>query len=112
MSTGWYEFVTPGEKATTHIAYVYGDGSVYLPEGFDVVTYTDFRMAAATDRFWRLVREQHDDTGPELARRIAIGDAVLAWDFTQRLPGPDLGTADNLIAHLRAIGDAAAQEHQ
>lgn len=48
---------------------------------------------------------------PELARRIAIGDAVLAWDFTQRLPGPDLGTADNLIAHLRAIGDAAAQEN-
>jgi len=56
--TGWYEFVTPGEKATTHIAYVYEDGSVYLPEGYDIVTETDFRMAAATDRFWRLVREE------------------------------------------------------
>lgn len=55
--TGWYEFVTPGERATTHIGYVYEDGSVYLPEGPDVVTERDFRMAAATDRFWRLVRE-------------------------------------------------------
>jgi hypothetical protein len=36
---------------------VYEDGSVYLPEGPDVVTERDFRMAAATDRFWRLVRE-------------------------------------------------------
>jgi hypothetical protein len=55
--TGWYEFITPGEQATTHIAYVYSDGSVYLPEGPDVVSEIDFRMAAATDRFWRLVRE-------------------------------------------------------
>lgn len=54
--TGWYEFVTPGEAATTHIGYVYEDGSVYLPEGPDVVDETDFRMAAATDRFWRLIR--------------------------------------------------------
>lgn len=57
-TVGWYEFVTPGERATTHIAYVYEDGSVYLPEGPDVVTEIDFRMAAATDRFWRLVREE------------------------------------------------------
>lgn len=35
---------------------VYEDGSVYLPEGLDVVNETDFRMASATNRFWRLVR--------------------------------------------------------
>jgi hypothetical protein len=56
--TGWYEFVSPSEAATTHIAYVYEDGSVYLPEGPDVVTEEQFRLAAATNRFWRLVREE------------------------------------------------------
>ena len=55
-NTGWHEFVTADDSATTHIAYVYEDGSIYLPEGPDVVTATDFRMAAATGRFWRLER--------------------------------------------------------
>lgn len=57
---GWIEFVSPGEHATTHIAYVYEDGSVYLPEGPSVVTETDFRLASATDRFWPLVRLADD----------------------------------------------------
>jgi hypothetical protein len=53
--TGWYEFQMPG-GSTTHIGYVYEGGSVYLPEGPDVVTESDFRLASATESFWRLVR--------------------------------------------------------
>ena len=52
---GWIEFAN-ADTATTHIAYVYEDGSIYLPEGRDVVDETDFRLAAATDRFWPLQR--------------------------------------------------------
>lgn len=54
--TGWYEFVMPG-GSTSHVAYVYENGSVYLPEGLDVVTETDFVLASASGRMWRLVRE-------------------------------------------------------
>lgn len=50
----WYEFVTADAAATTHIAYLHEDGSVYLPEAG--VTEDDFRLASATDRFWRLAR--------------------------------------------------------
>jgi hypothetical protein len=56
--TGWYEFIKPSDAATTHIAYVFEGGSIYLPEGADVVTEQDFRLAAATNRFWRLVRAE------------------------------------------------------
>lgn len=54
--TGWFEFILPG-VATTHIAYVYEDGSVYLPEGPAVVTERDFLFADAEGRAWHLVRE-------------------------------------------------------
>lgn len=53
-------------------------------------------------------------SGPELARRIAIGDAVLAWDDVSS-PGEayfPLDIAARIIPHLLAIGEAAAQEHQ
>lgn len=53
---GWYEFIMPG-GSTTHIAYAYENGTVYLPEGEDVVSEQDFHLASASDRFWRLVRE-------------------------------------------------------
>lgn len=53
---GWVEFVTADDAATTHVAYVHEDGSVYLPEGPVVVSGETFRLAAATDRFWPLVR--------------------------------------------------------
>lgn len=59
--TGWYEFIRDG-AVTTHVAYVYEDGSVYFPEGPDVVCEIDFRLATAAGRCWRLVREA--DTEP------------------------------------------------
>lgn len=79
MSTerdGWYEFITPDEKATTHIAYVYEDGSVYLPEGPDVATEQDFRLASATARFWRLVREPRTVTTAAELDALPVGSVV------------------------------------
>lgn len=65
---GWVEFVTADDAATTHIAYVHEDGSVYLPEGPDVVTWEAFRLTAATDRFWPLVRVA-DRPAPQVDER-------------------------------------------
>lgn len=43
----------------------------------------------------------------ELARRIAIGDAVLAWDNIHP-PATPLDIAATIIPHLQAIGQHAA----
>lgn len=60
--TGWFEFIMPG-GSTTHIAYVYEDGSVYLPEGRDVVDEDDWVLAKASGRVWQLIRaDQVADT--------------------------------------------------
>lgn len=56
-SVGWYEFYHPLSN-TTHIAYVYEDGSVYLPEGRDVVDLDDWTLAKAENRVYRLIRER------------------------------------------------------
>jgi hypothetical protein len=50
---GWYEVITP--RATTCIAYVHEDGSLYLPEG-DALTANEFAFAAARGNAHRLVR--------------------------------------------------------
>ena len=64
---GWVEFASC--KATTHIACILANGSVYFPEGFDVADMTDFRNAEATGRFWPLVRgEWRGDPVPVLHR--------------------------------------------
>lgn len=57
-TTGWWEFIT--EQATTHIGYLYEDGSVYLPEGPDVVAESEFHAARGAGRAWRLVRWEAD----------------------------------------------------
>lgn len=58
---GWVEFIHP-KGATTHVAYIHEDGSVYLPEG-DAVDPEWFTLAAASDRFWPLVqRDERDAT--------------------------------------------------
>jgi len=76
---GWYEFITANEAATTHIAYVYSDGSIYLPEGPIVVDETDFHMASAAGRCWRLIRgdggADHIDT---LTAKLALAETALA----------------------------------
>ena len=54
QSTGWFEFIV--DAATTHIAYVYEDGSVYLPEGREVVDLDDWTLANASGKVHRLIR--------------------------------------------------------
>lgn len=49
---GWYEVITP--RATTCIAYVHEDGSLYLPEGD--LSQEEFAFAAARGMAHRLVR--------------------------------------------------------
>lgn len=63
---GWYEVLSP--RATTCIAYVHEDGSLYLPEGEDTLSPTEFAFAAARGRVHRLVRAdeaQQDETGEQ-----------------------------------------------
>lgn len=82
--TGWYEFIT-ADKATTHIAYVYEDGSIYFPEGPTVVGEDDFTFASARGRVYRLVREE-DVTAEAAALRARIAEleASLAADDLYR----------------------------
>lgn len=55
LQPGWYEFHALPVN-TTHVAYVYGDGSVYLPEGPDVTDEMEFRWAVENGDAFRLVR--------------------------------------------------------
>lgn len=52
---GWYEVINP-RNATTCIALVYADGTLYLPEGEDALTADEFTFAAARGQAHRLVR--------------------------------------------------------
>lgn len=52
---GWYEVMHP-TVATTHIVYVYENGSIYCPEGEYVLDRSEFEFAAARDMAHRLVR--------------------------------------------------------
>lgn len=54
VGPGWYEVINP-RNATTCIALVYDDGSLYLPEG-DALTPEEFTFAAARGNAHRLVR--------------------------------------------------------
>jgi uncharacterized protein (UPF0216 family) len=82
---GWYEFITADDSATTHVAYVYEDGSVYLPEGPDVVDETDFVMASASNRFWRLVRADE-------VERLAETVEALQGELADLRPKLDIAT--------------------
>lgn len=53
-SSDWYEVINP-RNATTYIALVYEDGSLYLPEGEDL-TEEEFHFAAARGTAYRLIR--------------------------------------------------------
>jgi len=52
---GWYEVVNP-RNATTCIALVYEDGSLYFPEGEQVLNRHEFVFAAASGTAHRLAR--------------------------------------------------------
>ncbi len=52
---GWFEVIHPSH-ATTHIVYVYEDGSLYFPEGTQVLDHHEFAFADLQGRAYRLVR--------------------------------------------------------
>jgi hypothetical protein len=58
---GWYEFIHP-TKATTHIAHVFENGDMYLPE--EDTTYEDFMLAASRGYAHRLIRADDETTHP------------------------------------------------
>lgn len=74
---GWHEFILDG-VATTHIAYVYEDGSIYFPEGPEVVTEADFRLASAAGRVFPLVRAADLPGGDPTEEQIELAAAAEA----------------------------------
>lgn len=113
---GWVEFVTADDAALTHIAYVYEDGSLYLPEGPDVVSADDFRLAAATDRIWPLVRRAAERARAALDAEGYTGlddeviDIVLAAQAAAAPVTPPV-TAEQ-VAALSVLEAASRFSHQ
>jgi hypothetical protein len=60
---GWYEVINP-RNATTCIALVHEDGSLYLPEGDAALTADEFAFAAARGNAHRLVRADDLEARP------------------------------------------------
>ena len=52
---GWFEVIHP-TSATTHIVYVHENGSLYFPEGTQVLDRHEFAFADARGMAHRLVR--------------------------------------------------------
>ena len=52
---GWFEVIHPSH-ATTHIVYVHEDGSLYFPEGTQVLDRHEFAFADLQGHAHRLVR--------------------------------------------------------
>lgn len=55
IGPGWYEFFHV-IKATTHIAYIFENGDLYLPE--EGLTYDDFIFASSRGKVYKLVRAE------------------------------------------------------
>lgn len=64
-TTGWLEWISP--KATTEIAVVFADGSVYLPTGG---TEEEFAFANAQGKVRRLVRAEDVAPLAKFAREV------------------------------------------
>jgi hypothetical protein len=60
---GWYEVISP-RNATTCIVHVHEDGTLYLPEGEDALSETEFAFAAAQGNAHRLVRADELEARP------------------------------------------------
>ena len=52
---GWFEVIHPSH-ATTHVVYVHEDGSLYFPEGTQVLNRHEFAFADMQGHAHRLVR--------------------------------------------------------
>ena len=90
---GWYEIIHP-DSATTHIAYVYEDGSIYLPEG-DALSRDELAFASARGLAHRLVRAD------ELAAHDAEVRAQALREASDWLDGFE-GPGGRASAHDRA----------
>ena len=60
---GWYEVINP-RNATTCIAHIGEDGTLYLPEGKDTLNPDEFAFAAARGNAHRLVRADELEARP------------------------------------------------
>jgi hypothetical protein len=78
---GWYEVIHP-QNATTCIALVYEDGSLYFPEGTQVIDQHEFAFAAARGKAHRLVRADEVAAHDRAVAAKALRDAADGMDDT------------------------------
>ncbi|MFI8792659.1 hypothetical protein [Streptomyces sp. NPDC055105] len=100
-ATPWYEVINP-RNATTNIAMVHDDGSLYLPEGTDALTVEEFHFAAARGKAYRLIRIDE-------AIAVAVEESRKADEAQQDEPrctcedaGPEFAPADHYADCPRA----------
>ena len=97
---GWFEVIHPSH-ATTHVVYVHEDGSLYFPEGAQVLDRHEFAFADARGMAHRLVRS---------AALVAALQAVLrVCDAAEATPVPGIvitGAAVSTTNIRRAIEGA------
>ncbi|MBN0040206.1 hypothetical protein JN535_08505 [Cellulosimicrobium cellulans] len=105
---GWYEVIHP-TTATTLLAYVHEDGSVYFPETND--GRAEFEFAAARGNVHRLVRaDDAEHAHATVSAALEVDEmAALIWETSRRDEGTISATgakhvAQALRAHL--LGDA------
>ena len=101
---GWYE-VTHPTAATTLLAYVHEDGSVYFPETND--GQVEFALAAARGHVHRLVRA--DDAEAKVERQR---DRVRARERQVRRLRAEVTRLHALVADLRAARLAPAWDEE
>jgi hypothetical protein len=97
-------------RATTCIAYVHEDGSLYLPEG-DALTHEEFAFAAARGNAHKLVRADEAQPSPKRLLTLATPCAVCAHPFNWHKGGvcqfDDGANACGCIAFAVAQQDGA-----
>lgn len=108
---GWYEVINP-RNATTCIALVYEDGSLYFPEGEQVLDRQEFAFAAARGKAHRLVRADEvaatiRQAKVEALREAADGDADLTFGWRHWLRQ----YADRIAAALHVKGGGEVSDY-
>lgn len=85
---GWFEVIHPSH-ATTHIVYVHEDGSLYFPEGTQVLDRHEFAFADLQGRAYRLVRSDALVAALRAVHQIAFDpDTESALEVGQIRNGP------------------------
>ncbi|MFE7017639.1 hypothetical protein ACFVAQ_45520, partial [Streptomyces sp. NPDC057651] len=107
-ATPWYEVINP-RNATTNIAMVYDDGSLYLPEGTDALTVEEFHFAAAQGKAYRLIRVVEAIAMADAARAMipaaarAVAEAA-AWDAHRLAVDHPADVAEHVLDALAEAG--------